>query len=91
MAYTAQQISVSTSATPIVAPGDSNHVVAYHAALVRNAGTGSVFLGGADVTASSGFELSPGASVQIATTSVDELYAIAASGSVRVDVLKQVA
>lgn len=87
MAYTAQQISVSTSATPIVTPADNNHIVAQRAALVRNAGATSVWLGGQSVTTGTGLELPPGATMPIATTSPDVLYACAAIGSVRVDVL----
>lgn len=90
MAYIGQQISVTQTATPIVEPADANNIVAYHAALVRNAGAASIWLGGADVTVG-GFELPSGATVQLATTSADSLYGIAASGSVRVDVLRQVA
>ncbi len=85
--YSASQISVTTAATPIVVAGDSNSIVTHRGALVRNAGAASVWLGGATVAAGTGLELPAGASLPLATTSPDTLYAIAASGTVRVDVL----
>jgi hypothetical protein len=79
----AARVTVTTSATALDAPdpGSGSYDV-----LVRNRGTASVDLGGSDVTTGAGFELAAG---DVLTFQGNEiLYAVAASGTVRVDVLR---
>lgn len=90
MAVVGRRVSVGTSATKLnSADGDS---VAGSSLLIHNKDASvSVFLGGAEVTAtggSVGCELEAAAAVPADISAGDNLYAIAASGTVRVDVLE---
>lgn len=87
MAYESAQINVAQAPVAIYTPGDVNRVLARGAALIYNAGAAPVFLGGAGVTAATGFELAAGRSVAVATDEVDVLYAVAVTGIQRLDVL----
>jgi hypothetical protein len=82
------QVTVTTSATPI----DVNTAAAARDLLVRNRGSVAVFLGGAAVTTSIGFQLDPGEAVSADTAdgtgSGSGLFGITASSTARVDVLQ---
>lgn len=59
--------------------------------LIRNRGAVAVFLGGIDVTSSTGLQLDPGESVTVDSTGSGAgggLYAVTASGSTTVHVLQ---
>lgn len=80
-------VSVTTSATLLAAgtdgaPGYPISVV------VLNTGSTSVELGGADVTASTGYELGAGLSLSIDLVHGDDLYGIVSTTTCVVDVLK---
>ncbi|KKL21708.1 hypothetical protein LCGC14_2442740 [marine sediment metagenome] len=55
---------------------------------MKNAGTESAFLGGADVTASTGFELKEGERLAIPMQPRDALYVITAENSTTLHVLR---
>lgn len=82
MAVQAAQVTVGTSATSLTASG-----VAGARAIIRNAGSTSVFLGPSDVTTTTGYELATGESVEFALTSGSELFGIVATGTEDVHVL----
>lgn len=82
MAATSARISVGTSAVTLAADVDSG------AALIRNRGTGAVYLGDASVTSSTGFQVDPGETVPVDLFPGDTLYAVSASGSNVVHVLR---
>lgn len=78
------RVSVTTSATPLNVedPGLGQYDL-----LARNKGTASVDLGDASVTTGAGFELAPGEAVSWSGQR-EILHAVAATGTVRVDVLR---
>lgn len=82
MAATTARISVGTSAALLAADADSG------AALIRNRGTGAVYLGDASVTSATGFQVDPGETIPMDLYPGDALYAISASGSNSVHVLR---
>lgn len=85
MAILASPATVSTSVTRLDVP----ETVTRLGLTVVNRGTASVFLGGAGVTASAGFELAAGERLSMMLRPSDGgLYAVAASGSHRVDRLQ---
>lgn len=56
--------------------------------LVRNADSGTVYVGGSDVgTASAGFALTPNSSLSIMLLTSDVLYGLATTGTVQVQAL----
>jgi hypothetical protein len=79
------RVTVTDEATRLEDEGDK---ITGEQVALYNRGTGSVFLGGADVTAAAGFELGAGESITLLLTFAEqEIYAITASGTQRVDVL----
>lgn len=79
------QTTVGTSPTALVA-ADQNSPVTVK---VRNRGTASVFLGGPAVTTATGFELAQtDPTVDVMLDPGEVLYAVAGSGSHRLDVLR---
>lgn len=81
------RVTVNTTATRLdVGRGTGG---GFGSVLVRNRGSVSVDLGGSDVTTGNGFELEAGEAVTLdLATSDGGLYGIAASGTVRCDVLQ---
>jgi hypothetical protein len=77
--------SVGTTAVELSGTDDAS---SGHYVLATNRAAGSVFLGAADVTAAAGFELAPGETVSADLRPNERLYAIAASGTQAVHVLR---
>ena len=86
---TSAQISVGTTATLLVAATAFDQTAYVHN-MAHGGGNPAVFLGDATVTAANGFELDAGDTITIGVGDHEALYAIAASGTVAVSVLKQV-
>lgn len=82
MAATSSRFVVGTTAALIAADADAG------AALIRNRGTGAVYFGDATVTSSTGFQVDPGETIPVDLFPGDALYAVSASGSNVVHVLR---
>ena len=82
-AVTSARIAVTTSPTLISQSGSEiGH------ALLKNTGAASVFLGGADVTTTTGYEFAVGETLSITLGSNEALYGIVATGTVLVHKLE---
>lgn len=77
------RVTVTSSATPLFTLDTSATTATMH-----NKGASSVFLGDATVTAATGYELGTGEVLGVDAPRNFQLYAIAASSSMRVDVLE---
>ena len=87
---TSAQVSVGTTATLLVAASNFDQTAYVHN-MAHGGGSGNpVFLGDANVTTANGFELDASAYVTIGVGDHEALYAICASGTVNVSVLKQI-
>lgn len=87
MAVKGRRVNAGTSPANLATPATDN--VAGSSILVTNRhASASVDLGDEDVTAGAGYELKAGESVTVDLDS-EGVYAVASSGSVRVDVLEQ--
>ncbi len=85
MALSHRRVSVGTTATRI----DDIDTVLVLSVTMANRGTAPVFLGGPGVTAATGYEFAPGDQMALELKPSDGgLYAIAASGTVRIDRLQ---
>jgi hypothetical protein len=82
---TSAQVTVTTSATLLVAAN-----IAYQTVSLHNLGGGAVFLGDANVTSSNGYKLDNGDKIQLLLGDNEGLYGVTASSSHSVAVLKQV-
>jgi hypothetical protein len=82
---TSAQVTVTTSATSLVSAN-----IAYQTVWLHNLGGGAVYLGNANVTTSNGYKLDNGDKMQLLVGDNEGLYAIAASGTHTIAVLKQV-
>lgn len=82
---TSAQVTVTTTATLLVAANIMDQTVALH-----NLGGGAVYLGNANVTTSNGYKFDNGDKLQVPVGDNEGLYAITASGTHTVAVLKQV-
>lgn len=82
MAIAGSRVTTTTTATLIASAGSGKSVI-----LKNVDGSASVHLGGSGVTASDGFTLVAGASIEMDLTQNDALYGITSSGSVIVHVL----
>jgi hypothetical protein len=82
---TSAQVTVTTTATLLVAANIMDQTVALH-----NLGGGAVYLGDANVTTANGYKLDNGDKLQVPVGDNEGLYGITASGSNSVAVLKQV-
>jgi len=82
---TSAQITVTTTATLLVAANIMDQTV-----LLHNLGGGSVYLGDANVTSANGYKLDNGDKLQVPVGDHEGLYGIAASGTHTIAVLKQV-
>ena len=67
--------TVTTTATLVCAADDQNRTVYIHS------GTGSVYIGGSNVTSSTGIHLPNGTTMQLFIPAKETLYAITASAS----------
>jgi hypothetical protein len=86
---TSAQITVDTTATLLVAATAFDQTAYIHN-MAHGGGNPVVFLGDATVTAANGFELDAGDYITIGVGDHEALYAICASGTVNVSVLKQI-
>ena len=82
---TSAQITVTTTATLLVAANIMDQTV-----LLHNLGGGSVYLGDANVTSANGYKLDNGDKLQVPVGDHEGLYGIAASGTHTIAVLSQV-
>ena len=81
MAIAAGRVTVTTSATSLMVASDVDGT--YGSSItVRNAGAASVFLGGATVTTSTGFELEAGATLDGNLVGNDRLFAIGTESTI---------
>lgn len=86
MAVSGKRVSVTTAATRLDT-ADSD-VVAGKSLAITNAGAAAVDLGPSTVTTGAGYSLGAGASVSLDLNAGEQLFAIAASGTVDVHVLE---
>jgi hypothetical protein len=87
MAVVGSRVTVATTATRLDTSTAGN--MARSSVLVRNRGAAAVDLGGSGVTSGAGFQLDPGEAVDVDIVASDSgLYGIAASGTVRCDVIQ---
>lgn len=82
---TSAQVTVGTTATILVAATAFDQTVILH-----NTGGGIVYLGDSGVTTSNGFALDNGNTLTVTVGDHEALYAIVASGTHTVGVLKQI-
>lgn len=88
MAIKSSVVTVAATATLLFSPVNGS-VTRPRTVIVRNSGAASVFLGGADVLAATGMTLAVGsAPFALVLVAGDDLYAITASGTVTVEVLR---
>lgn len=89
MAASGRRVTVTTSPTRLDTADKSQDHQSGDTIVLRNTdASASVDIGGASVASGSGFELVAGAGLSYDLAGSDGLYAIAASGTVRVDVLE---
>lgn len=93
MAVQGTSLAVYTTPTILTAIADPSDPIKYNqggqAVLIQNLGTNTVYLGGADVNMSSyGHALAPNASVSVDLDAGEHVYAIVASSSGAVSVLR---
>ena len=86
---TSAQVSVGTTATLLVAANFMDQTAYVHN-MAHGGGNPSIYLGNANVNTSNGFELDAGSYITIGVGDNEALYAVCASGTVNVSVLKQV-
>jgi hypothetical protein len=80
---------VSVGTTPAALSDSEDDSQAGSRLQVRNtSATDAMFLGAADVTATTGYELRPGSSLPLTLDADEALYAVAALGTVEVHVLR---
>lgn len=87
MPIIASRVTVTAAATQVVDPirgGVPDPI----SAVIKNAGAVTCYLGGAGVTPSDGYELFPGEPFNADLVAGDVLYAITASGSTTLHVLR---
>lgn len=87
MAIKSAQTNVGTTAV-LLADGNEDDSREGFSFVLVNRGTVSVFLGPSNVTTATGLEVGVGESFDAILGGSDKLYAIAPSGSQRVDVIK---
>lgn len=88
MAATARRVSVATTATRLDFASVESDRVFGQSLIVRNRGSASIFVGGPDVTSSTGFEVLAGESFSADIHTGDEVYGIVASGTVPVHIFE---
>lgn len=83
MAVRTAQFAIGTTITLIVpAEGDPQQVS------IRSGGAGSIFIGAGNVSIGTGYELETDNTVNLTLGGGDELYAVAAAGGQRADVIR---
>jgi hypothetical protein len=87
MPIISSRVTVTTAVTLVVDPVRGG-VPDPIAATIRNAGGVAVFLGGAGVTATEGYEVAPGGTIGLDLVAGDVLYAITASGESTLHVMR---
>lgn len=75
-------VSITTSPTLIIAADDKNRLIYIH-----NAGGAKIYIGGSNVSTSSGYHLGNGESQEIYLPMRETIYAVVASGSNEITVL----
>lgn len=80
MAYT-RQYTINSTRQVILPPDGSAQEVLLHST------SGKVYIGGADVTTSNGYELDNGDKVQMTIHANENIYAVCASGTVGLSVM----
>ena len=78
------QVTVQATATIIVPAANS-----YQTAYLHNLGGGPIYLGASDVTTSNGYKLDNGDKLTVTVGDSEALYAVTASGTQTVAVLRQ--
>ena len=78
------QVSVEATATIIVPAAN-----AYQTAYLHNLGGGAIYLGASNVTTSNGYKLDNGDKLTVTVGDSEALYAVTASGTQTVAVLRQ--
>lgn len=86
MALLGSRVTATTTAG-IVVPGGGTINDPVPAIITNQDASVSAYLGGAGVTSAAGYELKAGASITVSIIPTDVLYAVTASGTVRLDVL----
>jgi hypothetical protein len=81
---TSAQVTITTTAG-IIASANSYKTIYLH-----NLGSGSIYLGGSNVTTSNGYKMDNGDKLSIVIGDLEALYGVAASGTHTLAVLKQV-
>lgn len=87
MPIISSRVTVTATATQIVNPARGG-VPDPIAAMLRNAGAVSVFLGGEGVTAAAGYELAPGSTFMADLVAGDVLYGITAADPAELHVMR---
>lgn len=89
MAIDASSVTVGTSPTRLTSQSDADvNPWASSLAVALPAGGSTVFVGGPAVTTSTGFPLAAGSSLALDLAVGDEVYAVVASGTQTVNVLR---
>lgn len=85
------QVAVDAITADVLAAASSDDTRSDYSVLIKNpAGSGvTAFVGGADVTAATGFPLEPGAVLTAELAAGEDLFAITAAGTVTLAVLRQ--
>ena len=78
------QVNVGTTAA-IIAPAANSYQNIY----LHNLGAGAIYIGGSDVTVNNGLKLDNGDKLTVTVGDLEALYAVTASGSQTVAVLRQ--
>ena len=87
MPIVSQRVTVTAAVTLVLNPLNGS-VTGPITALVKNPGPTSVYLGGETVTATTGFELATGGTVDVELITGDLLYGITAGGSQELQTIK---
>ena len=87
MAIKSAVVSVGTAAVQLNAPDADSQ--AGESVVIYNAGTAAIYLGGSAVTSAAGFPLGGSATIAITLDGGENIFAIAASGTVSTNVLTQ--
>jgi hypothetical protein len=82
---TSAQVTVTTTATVIVAASNFDQTANLH-----NLGGGAIYLGGSNVTTANGYKINNDDKLTVTVGDHEALYAIAASGTHTVAVLSQI-
>lgn len=87
MPIIAARVTIGVTPTLVINPLNGS-VTGPITALVKNPGPTSVYLGGFDVTSTTGFELATGGTVDVELIAGDLLYAVTASSTQELQTIK---